>query len=75
MIKTGDTIGIIALSGPCDKNILTKAIFNLEKLGFNVKLSKNIFNKNNYLAGSDEEKVNELHEFYQDHIRYILFQA
>ena len=73
MIKTGDTIGIIALSGPCDKNILTKAIFNLEKLGFNVKLSKNIFNKNNYLAGSDEEKVNELHEFYQDpEIKLIL---
>ena len=73
MIKTGDTIGIIALSGSCDKNILTKAIFNLEKLGFNVKLSKNIFNKNNYLAGSDEEKVNELHEFYQDpEIKLIL---
>ena len=73
MIKTGDTIGIIALSGPCDKNILTKAIFNLEKLGFNVKLSKNIFNKNNYLACSDEEMVNELHEFYQDpEIKLIL---
>ena len=45
----------------------------LEKLGYNTKLSKNIFDKNNYLAGSDDDKIAELHRFFQDsEIKLIL---
>ena len=58
------TIGIIALSGGVDKNKFEAAITNLEKLGFNVKLSKNIFDKKRYLAGSDGDKLEELYRFF-----------
>lgn len=60
------TIGIIALSGACDKEKIENSKAYLEKIGFRVKLSKNIFDNNAYLAGSDEDKLEELHKFFQD---------
>ena len=66
MIKQGDTIGIIALAGACDKQQVQQAVQNIEALGFKVKLSKNIYDQDRYLAGSDRGKLNELYEFFQD---------
>lgn len=73
MLNKGDTIGIIALSGDCDREKVEKAKANFESLGYKVKLSKNIYDKNRYLAGSDEDKINQLYEFFQDkEIKLIL---
>lgn len=73
MLKKGDTIGIIALAGKCEPELINQAVLNIENLGFKVKLSKNIFSKNNYLAGSDEEKLDELYSFFKDpEIKLIL---
>ena len=73
MIKLGDTIGIIALSGDCAKEKVERAKANLEALGYKVKLSKNIFDKNRYLAGNDEDKISELQRFFEDdEIKLIL---
>ena len=66
MIKQGDTIGIIALGGNCEQALVEQAVQNIEALGFKVKLSKNIYDKDRYLAGSDEGKLNELYEFFQE---------
>lgn len=66
MLNKGDTIGIIALSGNCEQEKVYAAETNLENLGYKVKLSKNIFSQNRYLAGKDEEKIKELHNFYAD---------
>lgn len=60
------TIGIIALSGEVDKNKLELAVINLENLGFNVVLSKNIFDKKRYLAGDDDTKLKALYDFVKD---------
>ena len=60
------TIGIIALSGACEKEKVLQAKTFFESKGFNVKLSKNIFDKNRYLAGSDEDKLSELKNFFED---------
>lgn len=61
------TIGIIALSGGgINREQLETAVKNLETLGYNVRLSKNIFDNNRYLAGSDESKLEELYRFFQD---------
>lgn len=73
MIKKGDTIGIIALGGNCERTLVEGAVQNIEALGYKVKLSKNIYNQNNYLAGTDEDKIKELHRFFQDlEIKLIL---
>ena len=60
------TIGIIALSGAIDKEKLNFAINNLKSLGYKVKLSKNILDTNRYLAGNDNDKVEELKKFFLD---------
>ena len=73
MIKQGDTIGIIALGGKCEQNLVQNAVQNLEALGYKVKLSKNIYAQDRYLAGSDEGKLEALYEFFQDQeIKLIL---
>ena len=73
MIKQGDTIGIIALASKCEQNLIQQAVQNLETMGFKTKLSKNIYDKNRYLAGTDEDKIEELHNFFQDpEIKLIL---
>ena len=73
VLKHNDTIGIIALSGDCDKEKVLSAKKFFESLGYDIKLSENIFAQNRYLAGSDEDKVNELHKFFEDRdIKLIL---
>ena len=37
-LKPKDTIGIIALSGNCDKEQIENAVRNIKSWGFNVKL-------------------------------------
>lgn len=73
MINKNDTIGVIALAGKCEANLINQAVKKIEALGFKVKLSKNIYNENNYLAGSDEAKLEELYRFFRDpEIKLIL---
>ena len=73
MLNKGDTIGIIALSGACDREKVEHAKANLEAMGYKLKLSKNIYDQNLYLAGSDEDKISELHKFFEDNeIKLIL---
>lgn len=61
------TIGIIALSGGgVNKEQLEATAADLKKLGYNIKLSKNIYDQSRYLAGSDEDKLEELHRFFLD---------
>lgn len=66
-LNKGDTIGILALSGAIkNKSGILRAKKYFENKGYNVVLSDNIFDKNRYLAGNDEKKVQELHRFFKD---------
>ena len=66
-LKKGDTIGILATSGAVedDRNILLAKKY-FENLGYKVKFSGNLLHQNRYLAGKDEEKIIELHNFFKD---------
>ncbi len=66
-LNLGETIGVIAPSGCVDSDIeanLAKDFF--ENLGYKVVFGKNIFNQKRYLAGTDEEKLEDLHNFFAD---------
>ena len=75
MLQKGDTIGIIALAGDCNKENVDKAVANIQALGYKVVVSKNIYDKSRYLAGSDEDKINELYSFFQDPDIKIILNA
>lgn len=73
-LKKGDKIGFVALSGTInsqEKVLNAKKYF--EEKGYEVEFCENIFDKNRYLAGDDEVKVQELHRFFKDpEIKMIL---
>lgn len=67
-LQRGDTIGILATSGPIESN-KEKVLIALEffqENGYKVLLSENIFTKDRYLAGSDEKRAEELHKFFKN---------
>jgi len=64
-LKRGDVIGIVAPSSP-PRTIesVEKGISYLEKLGYRVEVSQNIFTRNGYLAGTDDERVSEFNKMF-----------
>jgi muramoyltetrapeptide carboxypeptidase len=68
-LKKGDTIGVIAPSSPIvGDNIeeLEQARKMLEKDGFNVKYSKNLFSNTNGYSSSAKEKAEDINEMFAD---------
>ena len=62
----GDTIGLITPSSSITEEKLEKAISNIKMLGLNVKLGKHIKAINGYLAGTDEQRLEDLHNMFLD---------
>lgn len=68
-IKRGDTIGVIAPSGPIiDKKIeeLERARAIVEKDGFKVKYSKNLFSNTIGYSSTAKEKAEDINEMFRD---------
>lgn len=66
-LNLGDTIGIIAPAGSVDSGVEAELAKNFfENLGYKIVFGKHIFKQNRYLAGTDEEKLEDLHSFFAD---------
>ena len=68
-IKIGDTIGVVAPSNPIiDDNVqeIEEAKKIIEKLGFKVKFSKNLFSNMNSYSASAKEKAEDINEMFND---------
>lgn len=66
-LNKGDLIGIISpASSPNDLSLIEKGVKYLEGLGYRTTLGKNIGKYRGYLAGTDEERVNDLHQMFID---------
>jgi muramoyltetrapeptide carboxypeptidase len=60
-LKIGDSIALIAPASPIEnREGLYSGIAAIEKMGFRVHFSERIFQSNRYLAGSDEDRAEEL---------------
>ncbi|MBD3306549.1 LD-carboxypeptidase [candidate division KSB3 bacterium] len=67
MLRQGDTIGMIAPSGPAsDRARIDQAIAAIEALGFRVIAGASCFEKWGYLAGSDVLRANDINTFFAD---------
>ena len=66
-LKIGDTIGILATAGAVEEkeNVLRAKTF-FEERGYKVVISDNAFSEYRYLAGTDEEKIKHLHNFFEN---------
>jgi muramoyltetrapeptide carboxypeptidase len=65
-LKPGDTVGIIAPASPPKQEALGKALSFLEELGLVVKLGSSVHHKYGYLAGTDEERIEDIHTMFLD---------
>jgi muramoyltetrapeptide carboxypeptidase len=65
-LEKGSTIGLITPASPISEEKFRKAIQNIENLGFKYKTGNHIFDKYGYLAGSDNDRINDLHMMFSD---------
>jgi len=65
-LKKGDTVGLITPGSYISDEALETAVKNLEEEGFVVKLSKNIRAQRGFTAGSDQERLDDLHSMFAD---------
>lgn len=66
-LKKGDLIGIVSPASPvADPSRVDKGVRYLEMLGYNVTVGAHIGSVHGYLAGTDEERLADLHQFFAD---------
>ena len=65
-LKKGDTIGLITPGSYIEDEGLEKAVKNLEDMGFVVKPGRNIRKENGFNAGTDIQRLDDLHAMYTD---------
>lgn len=66
-LNKGDLIGIISpASSPDDLTRIEKGVNYLERLGYRVEVGKNVGKYYGYLAGTDEERLEDLHYMFQN---------
>ncbi len=66
-LKPKDVIGIISPASSPDEFLrVEKGVKYLESLGYRVKVGKNVGKNHGYLAGTDEERVEDLHSMFKD---------
>ena len=66
-LRPGDVIGIIApASAPVDPTKLENGIRYIEKNGYRVELGNNVSKINGYLAGTDQERADDLNSMFKN---------
>ena len=68
-LKIGDMIGVVAPSNPIiNENVeeIEKAKEIIEKLGFKIKFSKNLYSNKNGYSASAKEKAEDINEMFKD---------
>ncbi len=65
-LKPGDTIGLVTPATFITETQLREAIAAYEKLGFNVRYSPNMLVRRGYLAGTDQQRADDLNAMFAD---------
>jgi muramoyltetrapeptide carboxypeptidase len=65
-LKIGDTIGLISPAGIIEAEDIENAKQTFQKLGLNVKIGKHILDEYGYLAGTDINRVEDIHTMFTD---------
>lgn len=68
-LKIGDTIGIISPSAPITEEVkeqFNRGLQTIKKMGFNVKLSKNVYANTLGYSATINEKIEDINEMFQD---------
>jgi len=74
ILKRGDLIGVVAPAGPVtDVTRIERGVRYLERLGYHVLPGKHLTDVDGYLAGSDTDRLEDLHAMFRNtHVRAII---
>ena len=65
-LKKGDTIGLIAPGSAFSKEAYNRTIENINSLGLRYKNANNLFSDYGYVAGSDTQRIDDIHQMFAD---------
>ncbi|WP_306010068.1 LD-carboxypeptidase [Bacillus sp. MMSF_3328] len=65
-LKKGDAVGVVSPASPPDLKSLDRGINFLKELGLEVREGKSVRKLNGYLAGTDKERLEDLHDMFED---------
>jgi muramoyltetrapeptide carboxypeptidase len=65
-LKAGDTVGLFAPSGAASEAQLARGRDNLQSLGFRVRVPRHILARHGHLAGTVEQRVDDIHALWLD---------
>ena len=66
-LEKGEVIGVISpASSPQDPSLLEKGVNYLERMGYRVEVGKSVGKVDGYLAGTDEERVKDIHDMFSN---------
>jgi len=65
-LRQGDRIGIIAPAGPVHQEELDRGAYFFNRMGLRVTFGKSIHQQCGYLAGTDEERLADLHAMFEN---------
>ncbi len=73
-LSKGDVIGIISpASFPEDMTRINKGVTYFEKLGYRVEVGENVGQELGYLAGTDQQRIDDLHSMFKNkHVKAII---
>lgn len=72
-LQRGDRVGIVTLGSPLDAAVINTRIAYLQAMGLEVVVGRYVYAQNGYLAGTDEERAEDLmNMFMDDRVRLIL---
>ena len=66
-LQQGDTVMIIAPSGPPTIENVLKGVKVLQEMGLSVVIGKSVYEKYGYLAGRDQVRLDDIHEAFSNH--------
>lgn len=65
-LQAGDTIGLITPGSYISDEGLQKAVDNLGRMGFRIKMGQHLRAKRGYTAGTDQQRLEDLHAMFSD---------
>jgi len=65
-LRPGDAVGIVAPASPFDRQRLDQGICRLESAGYHPIVPEGLFERQGYLAGSDQHRADLVNRFFAD---------
>ena len=65
-LQPGDTVGVIAPSGPFERERLMSGLAFLRAKGFEVREGASLYAQNRYLAGTDRARADDVNAMFAD---------